>query len=537
MRASLHGRLEDFEMHLVLSMLEMGQVTGRLELRSPEYQGMLGFRSGIIVSAELGGLLGEPAALQMLAMGSGKFSFTRCEVGEERSIHSSNQSLLLEAQCLLAACESGEISYERVKYVMPESLDEVQKQILNALEDTVELGEIARTYSLSPLIMLYYLEQLEEVGAVSRCECGKAVTAEAVEKKLRILLVDDSRLMQKVMRRLYESDPGVEVVGIAENGEQALYLLSELRPDVISLDLYLPEMDGVATLKRIMLSQPTPTVIVTSPNPEDLDLTFESMHRYGAVDFVTKPAKQRGELDMQADSIIHRMHTAARANLRGISMIPTPPRPVGSPGRGESRAIVVASGGNGACLSFMQLLTAISADLPISIVGLLELPAAFMEAFTRYLRRCTALEVRLASHGAPLLGGVCYLAVSGSSLRLVEAPNGPVLEVDGDEKRTPSRIFLDAAEIFGEHSVALLLSGQGDKELPGLTAIRAAGGVTMAQLPESCVDPEQPRQALELDVIDQVVLLPLISSDLSRFLMDRLRRGSAGSIRRRSPEQ
>jgi two-component system chemotaxis response regulator CheB len=333
--------------------------------------------------------------------------------------------------------------------------------------------------------------------------------------RIKVLLVDDSHLMQKVMRRIYESDPMIEVTGIAGTGEEALQQLTRLRPDLVSLDLYMPIMDGITALKRIMLDQPTPTVMVTSSSSEDLALTYEAILRFGAVDFITKPAVQRGEIEMQAEQITARMHRAAQVNLAAAHVKRPPPGPVSERSdRGECRGLAVACGDT---LAVMQMLTNLPADLPMAVIGVVDLPHPFVVAMVSYLSGCSAVEVKLAGDGAPLTAGVCYLASHTDALGLSNNPIEPALQLGGEPAR--DRLFRDAAGIFGERAVGLLLSGRGEEELCGLAAIRAAGGVAMVQLPESCVDPDRSRRAIERDLADRMVLPAHVSNDLAQVLI------------------
>jgi two-component system chemotaxis response regulator CheB len=536
----LTGRLGPLELPLIFSVLEMGQLSGRLEVRSSAGNGLVLFRRGAVVAAEYRDLAGEVAALATLAFQDGSFEFRCGEPATSHGIERSNQGLCLEAMRLVDESQRCDALFERCQPEAPDRIEPAHGRVLSVLVRPLDLAGVASRCSLPRPATLYFLEQLEERGAVRRRSAGAGTDAAAAAgrqtedaageaadgpPKVRVLLVDDSKLMQKVLTKLYESDPGVVVAGVAENGEEALEKLRELKPDLVSLDLYMPVMDGVTTLKRIMLSQPTPTMIVTSANPDDLDRTFESILRFGAIDFITKPAKHRGGMDMQADNILSRLHKAAKVNLRGIRMVQPPPRrTLERAYRGECRGILTAVAGTGGCLSYMQLLTGLPTDLPLAVVGLLDFPEDFLRAFVTYLRKCSAFDVQLATDGASLFGGVCYLASSADRVRIRRGPRGPVLRLSR-ERAAPGELLMDGAAVFDERSVALMLSGEGEAALPGLAAVRAAGGLTMAQLPESCVDPEQPRLAIESGLVDRVVLLPRLFGELSQILMSRLRRG------------
>ncbi len=535
MAISLSGQLADFDLPQIISVLEVGRVSGRLQANSPEGDGALFFFQGEIVAAEAGLFSGELAAFLVLSWNIGTFDFSRDTIERDRQIHRSNQGLCLEGMRLIDVSISDGAIYSPLAGTGVNRLADEQERVLAATDGKSNLKQIAAACGWPELAVCYFLEQLERAEVVTRQAPGTPV--ETVEEpRLRVLLVDDSKLMQKVLRRAYESDPGIKVVGVAENGEQALRMLHELKPDVVSLDLYMPVMDGVTALKRIMLSQPTPTVIVTSANPEDLDLTFESILRFGAIDFITKPTKSRGALDMQTGNMVERLYKAARVNLRGLRMVQPPPAAARKHAfRGECRGLIAAIAGTGGCLSFMQLVTALPTDLPFAMVGVLRFPESFLKAFVAYLNKCAPFDVQLANDGAPVLGGMCYLASEANYVRLEESAQGPVLRVKPRRDEVGlSDLFLDVGRIFKERGVGLILSGNREESLSGLASIRATNGITMAQLPESCVDPELPQRAIELELIDRVVLLPQISNDLSQTLMTRLRRAESGA---ESPER
>ncbi len=526
---SLAGRLPDFDLPQIMSVLEVSRATGRLTVSSSRGEGVLRLADGSVVAAESPSARGELASFEVLSWSDGEFQFTAEEGHSVREIDRSNQGLCLEAMRLIDESSSPDTAFAPTRE-SADGLPEGSRTVLAALDRagaTVET--VARQAGTSPVAALYWLEELERQGAVRRLADGGEIHPTADDNAaIRMLLVDDSRLMQKVLRRMYESDGDIEVVGVAENGEEALALLPELKPDVISLDLYMPVMDGVTTLKRIMLSQPTPTVIVTSANADELDLTFESILRFGAIDFITKPSKSRGQMDDQTTKILERIRKASRVNLRGVRMVqPAPQGPHKRAHRGRCRGLVAAVGGTGGCLSYLQLLTSLPTDLPFGVVGQLSFPRDFTRGLVSYLRKSARVEVQLAQDGVGIEGGVAYLASDADRLRIESTDSGPVLRVESTEEPVPpSLLFREAAASFAECSIGLVLSGTDQGALPGLGAIAAAGGACLGQLPESCVDPEPVEAALEMGLVQRVVLLPHISHELSQLWLSRLRSGT-----------
>ena len=528
-KPSLSGQLADFDLPQITTILHAASCTGALDLEGPFGQGRLHVQDGTIVAAEVGGTSGELAVFEVLRWTAGEFRFAREPLSVAHNVHRSNASLLLDGMRLIDEAQSDRLAFVRQPGADPDLPDGVLRQVFGAVQEPAGIAQVAQACGLSRLEACYQLEALERLGVLSRCslDADSSAGAASTDGRVRVLIVDDSSLMRKVLKRLYESDAGLSVVGVAEDGQQALELLAKTKPDVISLDLYMPVLDGVSTLKRIMLTQPTPTVVMTSASPESLDLTFESILRFGAIDFITKPSQSRGALPVQEAHILRRVRKAARADLRGVRMLQ--PGPAGAAAtelavRGRARGVICASGGTGACLSYMQLLTSLPADLPFGIVGTLAFPEEFLKPFAAYLNKSTAFAVEVAREGAAIQSGVCYLANDSAGLRMVPGPSGPVLRVDRESSDvSASSLWHDAAALFDQSAVGLLLSGEGDALLPALAAIRAAGGVTLAQLPASCVDPEQCTRAREQGAVEESLLLANVAPHLSQVFMSRLR--------------
>jgi two-component system, chemotaxis family, protein-glutamate methylesterase/glutaminase len=529
MTSCLTGRLEDFVLPQVISLLEAVQLSGRLETTSNRGVGQIDFRRGRIVGARLGSFNGEIAAFSILSWSSGEFRFLRDGTEPPGDLIRSNQALCLEAMRLLDESLNPTLSFAPGAEGHGGSLQEPLEQVYAATQSGCRtVKSIAAACQMSALETYYSLECLERAGAVRRQSQEHPRSAEvgASAEVIRVLVVDDSELMRRTLTRLFQLDPSIRVVGAAAGGHEALAMLPTAKPDLITLDLHMPEMDGVTTLKRIMLTEPTPTVIVTASSPDALDQTFEMILRFGAIDFITKPSRSRGEMDEQGRYIHRRLRNAARVNLRGIRLFQ--PRPSPAPRRaraGDCRALVAAVAGTGGCLSFMQLLSDIPADLPFGVLGLLPFPEDFLRAFVTYMNKYSAFELRLASDGASMASGVCYLTSGAEPWRLVSEEGRSVLRASTNHGPCdPNLLLYDASQAFRERTVGLLLSSESRDLISGLAAVRAGGGMTMGQLPETCVDAEGPAEALKLGLVDKVAVLNRISSDLSQFYMDRAHR-------------
>jgi two-component system, chemotaxis family, protein-glutamate methylesterase/glutaminase len=524
MTLCLNGRLEDFLLPQVISLIEVVQSSGYLEITGSGGRGEISFRRGHIVDASLGERRGELAACLMLSWSTGEFAFRRAAAEPVGDMARGNQSLCLEAMRLLD--ESRNLEVALTVCGEGRAPDEEGARILGAIRGGARsIAQVAEACGVPTLAAYYHVEGLERSGLVSRTAqpTGTREEDSGTKDAIRVLVVDDSEFMRRSLTRLFESDPFVEVVGVASGGAEALALLPSLRPDVISLDLHMPDMDGITTLKRIMLTHPTPTVIVTAASPDALDLTFDSILRFGAIDFITKPSRSRGDIQEQARYILRRLRGAARVNLRGLRLFQPRLSPVvrrAAPAPAE--ALLIAVGGTGGCLAFLQMLASLAPELPFGILGILPFPDEFLRAFVSYMGRYSAFHVRLAEDGVALTSGVCYLTNRTGPLRIVAAEGGAILRRSALHGPCDTNLLLyDGTQAFGSRTVGLLLSSESRDWTSGLAAVRAAGGLTMAQLPETCVDPEGPTGALRQGAVDRVAVLNRLSHDLSQFFIDR----------------
>ncbi len=528
MQPGLSGRLKEFGLPQLMMLLDATASQGSLDVETPEGNGSLYLEGGQIVFAQTGSHCGEFAAYQILSWDEGEFRFVSGGPATERNVERSSQGLCLEATRLMDESTSDVIVFAKTLQGDTEDLDSESLRVLSLLKDVNPIVDVSRTCGISRLLAYCYLENLEKAGVAKRRDAEQVDDDESRDQddeRIRVLLVDDSALMRRALTKIYEAEPDIVVAATAENGEEALRLIREVRPDVISLDLYMPVMDGVTTLKHIMLTHPTPTVVVSSSSPDELDITFDSILRFGAIDFLTKPSKTRGAMGEQRERIAERLRKAAAVDLRGLRMFHAGGKPSHRPQPGPCRGVIVASGGTGGCLSFMQLLTNIPVDLPFAVIGLLPFPEEFLRAFVSYLKKQATFDSEVASHGAPIRSGVCYFARQGALPRIKRENGEAVLQLDSEWEVEQNVVFMDVAETFPDAAIGLTISGDDGCDISaGLAAIRTAGGVTFAQLPSTCVAPEQSQRAIDRGLIDRVVVLPHIASELSEVWMTRMRK-------------
>ena len=334
--------------------------------------------------------------------------------------------------------------------------------------------------------------------------------------RIKVLVVDDSALMRKLIPTILARDSAIEVVGTAMDGAFALKKIEELRPDVVTLDLEMPRMDGMETLRLIMKSAPVPVILFSTHSKEGAYSTFKAL-ALGAVDFVAKPLDAAvGHLDTIADQLIEKIKVAKRvAGKRLPQAIVADALPVqkkgARPAISPSRiiAIGISTGGPNA-LQF--LLSQIPADFPASILIVQHMPEGFTEMFAKRLDECSPLEVQEARSGDLLLAGRVLLCPGNRHMMVRRMPRGDMVvltdapHVNG-HRPSVDVLFHSVAQEFSLTAVGVLMTGMGDDGAGGLGAIKAAGGMTIAQSEESCVVSGMPRAAIMKGYANRIVSL------------------------------
>jgi two-component system, chemotaxis family, protein-glutamate methylesterase/glutaminase len=349
--------------------------------------------------------------------------------------------------------------------------------------------------------------------------------------RIKVLVVDDSALMRKLIPTILARDSAIEVVGTAMDGAFALKKIEELHPDVVTLDLEMPRMDGMETLRLIMKSAPVPVILFSTHSKEGAYSTSKAL-ALGAVDFVAKPLDAAvGHLDTIADQLIEKIKVAKRAaGHRLPQTVVADAAPLhkkgGRPAIPPSRiiAIGISTGGPNA-LQF--LLSQIPADFPASILIVQHMPEGFTEMFAKRLDECSPLEVQEARSGDLLLAGRVLLCPGNRHMMVRRMPRGDMVvltdapHVNG-HRPSVDVLFHSVAQEFSLTAVGVLMTGMGDDGAGGLGAIKAAGGMTIAQSEESCVVSGMPRSAIMKGYANRIVSLDGMAAYLlSQYHPDR----------------
>ena len=322
-------------------------------------------------------------------------------------------------------------------------------------------------------------------------ECG---SQELSGKPISVMIVDDSTLLRKIIKEMFSTDDQLQVVGEAEHGLKALELIPELKPDVVTLDVNMPVMDGLTTIKHIMIKCPTPVVMFSTLTGQGSLETFESL-RYGAVDFLQKPSSLlKEDLKSQHELIISRVKNAARAGIDTIrylrpAQVAQDKKDIGMQECQRVFAIGSSYGGYG---SLLGLIPEIKPQLPAAFLSVLYASAPHVDAFASYLDRHSRIAVRRAVDGDPLQSGTCYLA---SALEQVTVKNeSGKLSIQLQPKKngdTPGHacdtLMTSLSDTLKARASGILLSGIGEDGVAGIGAILKGGGHAIIQDPRTCL--------------------------------------------------
>jgi len=335
------------------------------------------------------------------------------------------------------------------------------------------------------------------------------------------MMVDDSALVRRVIGRMLTENPGIELAGTAANGQEALQKIQEVNPDVIVLDVEMPVMDGLETLRRLMQTRPVPVVMLSALTRAGSRATLEAL-ALGAVDFIPKPANPAG-LPAVVDELAAKVKTAATVSLRnvvqrGARLEKTLPgagfktKEVLGSGRRELVVIGCSTGGPAA---LQAIIPALPADLPAGVVVVQHMPAGFTGALAEHLAKRSSIKVRHAADGEAVSPGQVLVAPSGFDLYFDDRAGKAAVKVfAGNKPASPGafhpsvdKVMVSAARFFGPKVLGVLLTGMGRDGAVGMQEIKRNKGRTIAEAQESCVVFGMPKAAIELGAVDKVVPL------------------------------
>jgi two-component system chemotaxis response regulator CheB len=322
---------------------------------------------------------------------------------------------------------------------------------------------------------------------------------------------------------MLSGSPRIDVVGLARNGEDALQMVESLRPDVVTCDLIMPELDGVGFVRQQMARRPVPILILTA-SPQDAERVLEALEA-GAVDFVQKPtALASEELLFIRDELIGKIEAAAQTRTQALSPKLERAAVIPKPAAAAHVDIVVLGISTGGPQALRYLVPELAADFPVPLVMVLHMPVGYTALFAEKLGEISQLPVKEASEGCRVRACEALLAPAGRHLSFRRESDGQVsVQLSVHPLNKPHRpsvdvMFQSAAQIFGRRVLGVVMTGMGDDGKEGARWIKAQGGIILTESEESCVVYGMPRSVVESGLSDASVPLTSMAEEISKRL-------------------
>lgn len=356
-----------------------------------------------------------------------------------------------------------------------------------------------------------------------------------LENKISVLVVDDSAFMRKAMKRMLRSDPMIRVCSEASTGLEALDKIKRLRPDVVTLDVKMPGMDGLQTLDRIMKECPVPVLMVSSLTSEGGEITLRALE-IGAVDFIDKSSCHTTmDIIEIAESLIQKIKMIARVDIRKVmgtksTSMPKPslaaPSPaIEQPPKDENPSFIVAIGtSTGGPIALESVLPYIPGDYPGAVLVVQHMPVGFTSSLAQRMNQKCQLEVKEAEEDDIILPRRVYIAPGGYHLKLQNSFDKFYIALSKDPADAPHRPSVDVmmnsvAQVWPGIMLGVIMTGMGNDGSQGIQAIKRKGGMIIAQNEETCVVFGMPRAAQNTGCVDRMLPLDRIASEINRFAL------------------
>ena len=345
---------------------------------------------------------------------------------------------------------------------------------------------------------------------------------------IKVLVVDDSALMRALLTEIINGAPDLEVVGAAPDPMAAREMIKTLNPDVLTLDVEMPRMDGLEFLDRLMRLRPMPVIMISSFTAAGSEVTLKALE-LGAVDYLAKPrAENISMLQDYAEDIRDKIRAASSARVRSTARVAVPPAPTSVPAKSSfssrllAEKVIAIGASTGGTEAIKDVLGSLPEEMP-PIVMVQHMPDTFTPSFARRLDSLSKLTVIEARGGERLQPGMAYLAPGHSHMRVRKSAGGFVLELSREEPVNRHRpaadvLFRSVAEQVRHNGLGVILTGMGNDGAQGLLAMRQAGAWNIGQDQASCVVYGMPREAAEIGALDEVAGL----GDISRRIVAKL---------------
>ncbi len=363
-----------------------------------------------------------------------------------------------------------------------------------------------------------------------------------MEKEIRVLIVDDSILVRNILKDIFHSDPQLKVIGEAENGKEGVQLAKELGPDIITMDIQMPVMDGFEATEHIMAYTPTPILIFSSALDKSEQYSSFKAVSLGALDCVSKPDITAGGFEAIAGNLIRKVKMLSKINvishIRGKLKRPTPPEGAAAPATGDAPAAAILTGGKaggkyrlvalgastGGPLALRKILSRFPAGFPLGILCVQHISRGFMESFTEWLGSETPLNIRIASQGMEVEPGTVYFAPDDAQMGITPDARISVdrtLPPWGEFKPSVNHLFKSVGENLGSHAIGVILTGMGSDGAEGMKFMHREGAHTVAQDQHTCLIFGMPKASIDNGGVKAVLPLDRIAEEIIHRAMDK----------------
>ena len=343
-----------------------------------------------------------------------------------------------------------------------------------------------------------------------------------MDRVVRVMVVDDSAYVRKVIKQMLSRSPFIEVVGIARDGQEALEMVEQLRPDVVTCDLIMPVMDGVSFVREQMARRPIPIVVVSIAN-EGSELALTALD-LGAVDFAQKPTALATEKILEVSTeLIEKVKAAASVPMARLqTVLDREPPPVSAlrSKQGNLVDIVVLGISTGGPQALKYLIPQLPADFPVPIVIVMHMPVGYTEMYAQKLNELSRLSVIEAHEGDQIKPGTVLFAPAGRHLTLRRLDNNEVVtHLDARPFDSPHRpsvdvLFQSAAEVFGNRTMGVVMTGMGADGKQGAAWIKSQGGLIFTEAEQSCVVYGMPGSVVEAGLSDKSIPLEQMAQSI-----------------------
>ncbi len=355
-------------------------------------------------------------------------------------------------------------------------------------------------------------------------------------RKTRVLIVDDSAFMRKILRDIINSNSELEVCCEARDGVEAINAVKVHKPDVVTLDIEMPRMNGLDALRVIMKQSPTPVIMVSALTQEGADATIKALE-YGAIDFIPKPSSSISiNMKEMKDDIISKIREAAKVprrflELRRTRLLRAQKSKVRKPST-PARTVVAMASSTGGPQSLLKVFPKFPENLRAAILLVQHMPPGFTRSFAKRLDGLSKVNVKEAEDGESIQENWAYVAPGDYHMEVQLKAGKPVITLNKKPKMHGVRpaadpMMITTSEAFGRRTVGVVMTGMGRDGAQGIVAIKKRGGITIAQNKETSIIFGMPKAAIETGMVDYVVPLDKIAETVV-MAVNRVNRGGAG---------